>query len=81
MRWCMWYREDLFVMEIAEPTVEKTYALYYFEEFYIQPMRLNISFVRTEKMSNNKDPQYVIKGLFETTLLTHFLGTHPGTHL
>lgn len=50
-------------MEIAEPTVEKTYALYYFEEFYIQPMRLNISFVRTEKMNNSKDPQYVIKGL------------------
>lgn len=63
MCWYMWYREDLFVMEIAEPTVEKTYALYYFEEFYIQPMRLNISFVRTEKMNNSKDPQYVIKGL------------------
>ncbi|RCH94872.1 hypothetical protein CU097_000818, partial [Rhizopus azygosporus] len=51
------HREGLFVMEIAEPTVEKTYALYYFEEFYIQPMRLNISFVRTEKMNNSKDPQ------------------------
>ncbi|KAI9251543.1 hypothetical protein BY458DRAFT_17568 [Sporodiniella umbellata] len=45
-------RENVFVMEIAEPEVEKSNGLYYFEEFCIQPMRLNLSCVRTEK---NKD--------------------------
>ena len=46
----------MFVMTIAEPVVEKAEALYYFEEFCIQPMRLNLSFVRTEKM-NNEEPR------------------------
>ncbi|KAG1472355.1 hypothetical protein G6F56_001588 [Rhizopus delemar] len=50
-------RDDAFVMEIAEPEIEKTLALYYFEEFCIQPMRLNLSFVRTEKMNDSGTPQ------------------------
>jgi vacuolar protein sorting-associated protein 13A/C len=37
-------------MTIEEPVNEKAEALYYFEEFCIQPMRLNVSFVRTEKL-------------------------------
>ncbi|KAG2213335.1 hypothetical protein INT46_007194 [Mucor plumbeus] len=44
---------DLYVMTIEEPVVEKAEALYYFEEFCIQPMRLNLSFVRTEKLDNS----------------------------
>lgn len=46
-------RSDLYVMTIEEPAVEKAEALYYFEEFCIQPMRLNLSFVRTEKLDNS----------------------------
>lgn len=46
-------------MTIAEPVVEKEEALYYFEEFCIQPMRLNLSFVRTEKLES-EDSRYVI---------------------
>ncbi|KAI8639786.1 hypothetical protein BD408DRAFT_476983 [Parasitella parasitica] len=49
---------DLYVMTIEEPVVEKEEALYYFEEFCIQPMRLNLSFVRTEKIEDN-DPTQV----------------------
>ncbi|KAL9556691.1 hypothetical protein MBANPS3_001742 [Mucor bainieri] len=44
---------DLYVMTIEEPVVEKTEALYYFEEFCIQPMRLNLSFTRTEKLEDS----------------------------
>ncbi|CAO3621876.1 unnamed protein product [Mucor fragilis] len=44
---------DLYIMTIEEPVVEKTEALYYFEEFCIQPMRLNLSFVRTEKLDDS----------------------------
>jgi vacuolar protein sorting-associated protein 13A/C len=40
-------------METAEPGVENASALYYFEEFCIQPMRLNLSFVRDDKMDGN----------------------------
>ncbi|CAO0798122.1 unnamed protein product [Mucor circinelloides] len=43
---------DLYVMTIEEPVVEKAEALYYFEEFCIQPMRLNLSFVRTDKLED-----------------------------
>ncbi|KAG0748282.1 hypothetical protein G6F57_007048 [Rhizopus arrhizus] len=50
-------RDEMFIMEISEPAFEKTYALYYFEEFCIQPMRLNLSFVRTEKMNDAQDTQ------------------------
>lgn len=39
-------------MTIEEPVVEKAEALYYFEEFCIQPMRLNLSFVRTDKLED-----------------------------
>lgn len=46
-------RSDLYIMTIEEPVVEKTEALYYFEEFCIQPMRLNLSFVRTEKLDDS----------------------------
>jgi vacuolar protein sorting-associated protein 13A/C len=35
----------MFTMTIEEPVTEKAEALYYFEEFCIQPMRLNLSFV------------------------------------
>lgn len=45
---------DLFVMAIEEPVVDKAEALYYFEEFCIQPMRLNLSFVRTEKFDDKE---------------------------
>jgi len=45
-------RSDLYVMTIEEPVVEKAEALYYFEEFCIQPMRLNLSFVRTDKLED-----------------------------
>jgi hypothetical protein len=47
-------RGDMFVMSFEEPVVEKAEALYYFEEFCIQPMRLNLSFVRTEKLDNEE---------------------------
>ncbi|OAD04505.1 hypothetical protein MUCCIDRAFT_141025 [Mucor lusitanicus CBS 277.49] len=46
-------RDDLYIMTIEEPVVEKAEALYYFEEFCIQPMRLNLSFVRTEKLDDS----------------------------
>ncbi|KAG1054811.1 hypothetical protein G6F43_003196 [Rhizopus delemar] len=46
-------RDNVFIMETAEPGVEKASALYYFEEFCIQPMRLNLSFVRDDKMDGN----------------------------
>lgn len=49
-------RSDLYVMTIEEPVVEKAEALYYFEEFCIQPMRLNLSFVRTDKIDDG-DPR------------------------
>lgn len=49
----MMSRSDLYIMTIEEPVVEKTEALYYFEEFCIQPMRLNLSFVRTEKLDDS----------------------------
>jgi vacuolar protein sorting-associated protein 13A/C len=44
----------MFVMSIPEPVVEKAEALYYFEEFCIQPMRLNLSFVRTETLDDKE---------------------------
>lgn len=44
----------MFTMTVAEPTVDKAQAIYYFEEFCIQPMRLNLSFVRTEELENTK---------------------------
>ncbi|KAI7863890.1 hypothetical protein BDF14DRAFT_1998124 [Spinellus fusiger] len=40
----------LFSSEIKEPGLDQSQALYYFEEFCIQPMRLSISFVRTEEI-------------------------------
>ncbi|KAL0077823.1 hypothetical protein F4703DRAFT_1910666 [Phycomyces blakesleeanus] len=45
----------LFTQEIPEPELEQTQALYYFEEFCIQPMRLNISFVRTERINSEEE--------------------------
>ncbi|KAI9272903.1 hypothetical protein BDA99DRAFT_569176 [Phascolomyces articulosus] len=41
----------LFSMEVAEPVVQNTPALYYFQEFCIQPMRLNLSFSRTDRIN------------------------------
>ncbi|KAI8363865.1 hypothetical protein EDC96DRAFT_608831 [Choanephora cucurbitarum] len=41
----------IFVMKIEEPVADKEDALYYFEEFCIQPMRLNLSFVRTDNVN------------------------------
>ncbi|KAG1472650.1 hypothetical protein G6F56_001412 [Rhizopus delemar] len=41
--------QQTFLMEIQEPAVEKESALYYFEEFCIQPMRLNLSFGRDDQ--------------------------------
>ncbi|CEP17102.1 hypothetical protein [Parasitella parasitica] len=52
---------NLYVMTIEEPIVEKEEALYYFEEFCIQPMRLNLSFVRTERIEES-DPTTSTKG-------------------
>lgn len=46
-------------MQLAEPVVDKAEALYYFEEFCIQPMRLNLSFVRTDKM-DDKESRYAL---------------------
>lgn len=56
--------EDMFVMSIAEPVVEKAEALYYFEEFCIQPMRLNLSFVRTERMDEQESSVSVRSSAF-----------------
>ena len=47
----------LFSMELAEPVVQNTPALYYFQEFCIQPMRLNLSFSRTDRI-NAVDEEY-----------------------
>jgi hypothetical protein len=55
-------------MTIAEPVVEKEKALYYFEEFCIQPMRLNLSFVRTEKL-DNEESRYVFLPSFKRSNL------------
>ncbi|KAI7898920.1 uncharacterized protein BX663DRAFT_555462 [Cokeromyces recurvatus] len=44
---------DLFVMKIEEPAADKAEALYYFEEFCIQPMRLNLSLVKTDRNDDN----------------------------
>ncbi|KAI9014452.1 hypothetical protein CLU79DRAFT_890124 [Phycomyces nitens] len=44
----------LFIQQIPEPESDQDQALYYFEEFCIQPMRLNISFVRTERISSEE---------------------------
>ncbi|KAI8884432.1 hypothetical protein K501DRAFT_332624 [Backusella circina FSU 941] len=52
--------KSIFTMTVAEPSVDKAQAIYYFEEFCIQPMRLNLSFVRTEEIDNteaNDTPQ------------------------
>lgn len=46
-------------MQLAEPVIDKAEALYYFEEFCIQPMRLNLSFVRTDKI-DDKESRYVL---------------------
>ncbi|KAI8968041.1 hypothetical protein BDF20DRAFT_917267 [Mycotypha africana] len=40
----------LFVMAITEPQIVSVETLYYFEEFCIQPMRLNLSFVKTDRI-------------------------------
>lgn len=40
-------------MAIEEPVLDKAQALYYFEEFCIQPMRLNLSFVKTDSTDDN----------------------------
>ncbi|KAI8075646.1 hypothetical protein BDF21DRAFT_495147 [Thamnidium elegans] len=67
--------DDMFVMAIEEPVVDKAEALYYFEEFCIQPMRLNLSFVRTEKFDDKessdtakKSPIGYIFNVFTMTL-------------
>ncbi|KAI9491569.1 hypothetical protein BDB00DRAFT_766791 [Zychaea mexicana] len=41
----------LFSTRIAEPVVQNTPALYYFQEFCIQPMRLNLAFSRTDRIN------------------------------
>jgi vacuolar protein sorting-associated protein 13A/C len=48
----LFVREPYFVMGIAEPSLVKTEAIYFFEEFCIQPIKLNVSFMRVEKLSN-----------------------------
>ncbi|KAI9475459.1 MAG: hypothetical protein EXX96DRAFT_266961 [Benjaminiella poitrasii] len=53
--------DNLFVMEIEEPAADKAQALYYFEEFCIQPMRLNLSFVKTDRYDDN-DTKVSTKG-------------------
>jgi vacuolar protein sorting-associated protein 13A/C len=40
-------------MTVEEPVIDKAQALYYFEEFCIQPMRLNLSFVKTDTGDDN----------------------------
>ncbi|KAI8144971.1 hypothetical protein BJV82DRAFT_536853 [Fennellomyces sp. T-0311] len=45
----------LFSKVIAEPVVQNTPALYYFQEFYVQPMRLNLSFARTDRINAAED--------------------------
>lgn len=63
-------REDMFVMSIAEPVVEKAEALYYFEEFCIQPMRLNLSFVRTERMDEQESRLVLLLSQFYQYIFT-----------
>jgi hypothetical protein len=41
----------LFNAKVEAPSEEYNQALLYFEEFCIQPMRLNLSFVRTAHIS------------------------------
>ncbi|KAI9322742.1 hypothetical protein BX666DRAFT_2109183 [Dichotomocladium elegans] len=43
--------DELFKNEVPEPVLQKVPALYYFQEFCIQPMRLNISFVKTDRIN------------------------------
>ncbi|GAA5798753.1 hypothetical protein HPULCUR_004159 [Helicostylum pulchrum] len=57
-------KDDMFVMTIEEPDVDKAEALYYFEEFCIQPMRLNLSFVRTEKFDDKESSDTAKKSPF-----------------
>ncbi|KAI8978652.1 hypothetical protein BDB01DRAFT_799548 [Pilobolus umbonatus] len=47
------HRDDLFVMTIEKPEEEKADALYYFEEFCIQPMLLNVSIAQTESIQRS----------------------------
>ncbi|KAF7728851.1 hypothetical protein EC973_005477 [Apophysomyces ossiformis] len=39
-----------FAKDVDDPTSQEAPAMYFFEAFCIQPMRLNISFVRTERL-------------------------------
>ncbi|KAI8376296.1 uncharacterized protein BYT42DRAFT_594245 [Radiomyces spectabilis] len=41
----------VFSKAIPEPEIGARQAIYYFEEFCIQPMRLNLSFMRTERVN------------------------------
>lgn len=41
----------MFNAKVEAPSEEYNQALLYFEEFCIQPMRLNLSFVRTAHIS------------------------------
>ncbi|RCH95152.1 hypothetical protein CU098_002571, partial [Rhizopus stolonifer] len=66
---------NMFIMKIEEPVVEKEEALYYFEEFCIQPMRLNLSFVRTDNVdatnsnaSTGSSPMGYVFNVFTMTL-------------
>lgn len=60
-------------MSIAEPVVEKAEALYYFEEFCIQPMRLNLSFVRTERMDEQESRSVLLAFLLYLYMFTKIL--------
>ncbi|KAG0185188.1 hypothetical protein DFQ28_009826 [Apophysomyces sp. BC1034] len=41
----------LFSKDVPEPVADQVPAMYFFEAFCVQPMRLNISFVRTERLN------------------------------
>ncbi|ORX52050.1 hypothetical protein DM01DRAFT_1408497 [Hesseltinella vesiculosa] len=64
--------ESLFVAKVQSPAEDDTQALLYFEEFCIQPMRLNLSFVRTTRVStedtetNNSPLRYLFNVLTMT---------------
>ncbi|KAI9279983.1 hypothetical protein BY458DRAFT_470198 [Sporodiniella umbellata] len=53
--------KDAFLMKFEEPAPEKESALYYFEEFCIQPMRLNLSFAKDDKVDDGKSTQNMLR--------------------
>lgn len=43
--------KEAFAKDIPEPPVQQAETVYYFQEFYVQPMRLNLSFMRTPRVN------------------------------